>query len=219
MRVGNRFRRQSRGFSLNDEVFHKRHGSAVGRSGNPVVVFVCPFQGNRTARAIPAAADSRAIVAALRRDRAAVDGNRTARAIPAAADSRAIVAALRRDRAAINGNHAARAAVAAANSSAFVAALRRDRAAVDGNRTARATVAAADSSAEPVARCRDRAAVNGNYAAAADSRRTITIAACRREFAHIVARGLGVDGQAGAAADVNAADSKPLSKILIVGRT
>ena len=42
VRIGNRFRRQSRAFSLNGEVFYKRHGSSVGRGGNAVVRIVRP---------------------------------------------------------------------------------------------------------------------------------------------------------------------------------
>ena len=124
--VGNRFRRQSRAFSLNGEGFHKRHCPAVRRSGNAVVVFVRPVQGNLAVRALHSAANSRAAVVANRHDSAAL-------------------AASRRHNSALDGNLAARAAVAAADSRAAAVTNRRLGSAVDGNLASRAAVAAADS--------------------------------------------------------------------------
>ena len=179
--------------------------SRTGFSGRPDYAAV---DGNLAARAIITAADSSAAaMPGRRRDCAAVNGNHAARAIITAADSSAVNAAGRRNCAAVDGNYAASSATVAASNGSAVISIRVDDAAVDGNRAAVSFPAAADSSAEGRAVCVDDAAVNGNRAAravfaAADS--SLILAACRGEFAHIVARGLGVDGQAGAVADVNA---------------
>ena len=218
VRVGNCFRRQSRSFSLNGKGFRKRHRAAVGRSGNTVVVFVRPVQGNLAVRALHSAADSRAAVVANRHDSAAfaasrrhssaVDGNLAARAAVAAADSRAAAVTNRRHGSAVDGNLAARAAVAAADSRAanfrvaFGASCRHGSA-VDGNLAARAVPAAADSRAAAHSRrgVDFQRGVDTACAFLAAASRRASVTAIRRDRA-------AVDGNRAACAFLAAADSR-----------